>query len=121
MGTFTHPVEVGAPGGEAFETVEALVDTGATFTVLPAALLRELRVPVMRTISFRLADGRIIEREAGETLVRLLGQTLTTTVVFADEDTPPLLGAVTLETALLAVDPVQRRLVPTEAILMTQR
>lgn len=119
MGTFSHLVEVGDPRGERFEQVEALVDTGATFTVLPAGLLNRLGVPVLRQVRFRLADASAVERDVGETVVRLAGQLITTTVVFGEEGTPSLLGAVTLETALLTVDPVAQRLVPTEALLMT--
>ncbi len=118
MGTFMYPIEVGNPQGQRFERVEALVDTGATFTVLPGSLLRDLGIPAHRRIRFRLADGSVLEREAGETLVRLDGQVITTTVVFAEEGAPSLLGVVTLETALLAVDPVRQRLIPTEALLM---
>ena len=114
-----YPIEVGNPQGQRFERVEALVDTGATFTVLPGSLLRELGIPAQRRIRFRLADGSVLEREAGETLVRLDGQVITTTVVFGEEGAPSLLGVVTLETALLAVDPVQQMLIPTEALLMT--
>ena len=119
MGTFSHPLEVGDPQGQRFEQVETLVDTGATFTVLPANLLQRLGVSYQRTIRFRLADGSILEREAGETVVRLNGLVLTTTVVFGEEGAPSLLGAVTLETALLAVDPVRQELVPTEGLLMS--
>ena len=36
-------------------------------------------------------------------------------VIFAEENEPSLLGVVTLEDALLAVDPVEQRLVPVEA------
>ena len=119
MGSFNHPIQVGDPQGERFERVELLVDTGATFTVLPGSMLQRLDVPVQRKVSFRLADGSVLEREVGETVVRLDGQVITTTVVFGEEGTPLLLGVVALETALLAVDPVQQRLVPTEALLMT--
>ena len=118
MGTFMYPIEVGNPQGQRFERVEALVDTGATFTVLPGSLLRGLGIPAQRRIRFRLADGSVLEREAGETLVRLDGQVITTTVVFAEEGAPSLLGVVTLETALLAVDPVRQQLIPTEALVM---
>ncbi len=36
MGIFNVPIEVGDPEGGRFERVEALVDTGATFTIVPA-------------------------------------------------------------------------------------
>ena len=118
MGTFSYPIEVGDPEGPRFEVVEALVDTGATFPVLPASLLRRLDIPPQRRTRFRLADGNVLERDVGETKVRLSGQVITTTVVFGEEGAPSLLGCVTLETASLAVDPVRQQLVPTEVLLM---
>ena len=42
-------------------------------------------------------------------------------VVFAEEGSEPLLGAVTLEMFLLGVDPVRQRLVPVRALLMANR
>lgn len=119
MGTFSHPIEVGDPQGQRFEQVEALVDTGATFTVLPGSLLRRLGIPAQRRARFRLADGSVLERDVGETKVRLNGLVVTTTVVFGEEGSPSLLGVVTLETALMAVDPVRQQLTPTEALLMS--
>ena len=40
MGTFSHPIEVFSADGSRSVTVEALVDTGATYTCLPGAVLR---------------------------------------------------------------------------------
>ena len=59
-----------------------------------------------------------LRREVGETQVRLEGKTVTTLVEFGDEGAPALPGVYTLEAALLAVDPVGQRFVPTEALLM---
>ena len=44
MGTFTYPIEVISADGSRSETVDATVDTGSTFTCLPASLLHELGV-----------------------------------------------------------------------------
>ncbi|MAF52648.1 MAG: hypothetical protein FI707_08580 [SAR202 cluster bacterium] len=118
MSLFHYPLEVGDPSGSRFETVEALVDTGVAFTVVPASMLERLGVARQDTVRLRLADDQVIERDLGETRVRLDGKTLNTVVVFGDEDALPLLGVYTLERALLAVDPVGQRLVPTEALLM---
>ena len=63
----------------------------------------------------RLADGRTVPVDIGWTVFRLEGQVFPTQVTFAVEGEPPLLGAVTLEEALLAVDPVGQRLIPVEA------
>ena len=44
MGTFPVTIEVGDPRGERFEPVEALVDTGASFTWVPGDMLPRLDV-----------------------------------------------------------------------------
>ena len=118
MGIFRYPLEVGDPEGGQFEEVEALVDTGSTFTVVPAVVLQRLGVARKERIRFRLADGSAIERDIGETQVRLEGRMVTTFVVFGEDEAPALLGVYTLEGALLAVDPVGQRLIPTDALLM---
>ena len=47
------------------------------------------------------------------------GRVTSTVVVFGEDESPALLGVYTLERALLAVDPVGQRLVPTDALLMS--
>ena len=120
MGVFAVQLAVGDPQGERFETVEALVDTGASYTALPGSLLRRLGVPVVDQREFVLADGRRIEREIGEARVRLDGKTLTSIVVFADDGAQSLLGAVTLEEFGLGIDPVAQKLIPVPGYLMRQ-
>ncbi len=111
-------MEIGDPQGRRWETVEALADTGASYTWAPSSVLQRLGlVPTFR-FPFILADGRQIEREMAETRVRLDGQERTTLVVFGDEGTQPSLGAYTLEGFGLAADPVGRRLVPVPGLLM---
>lgn len=118
MGVFRHPIEIGSPDGSRFEPFDARVDTGATFTMAPASALRRLGVRPRSVARFRLANDAVIEREVGETEIRIDGEQLSTKVVFGDEADPVILGAYTLEGALLAVEPVRRRLVPTEGLLM---
>jgi aspartyl protease family protein len=117
MSTFTHPIEIGDPAGDTFELLEARVDTGATFTVVPADTLRRLGVKPLESLPFELADERVIEREVGETKVRIAGKTISTPVVFGGEEGEALIGAHTLERAFLAVDPARHRLVPTRGLL----
>jgi predicted aspartyl protease len=80
MSIFRYPLEIGDPQGEHFEQVDALVDTGATFTVVPSAILDRLGVELSQRAGFRLADGAAIQRGIGETQVRIEGQTFSTTV-----------------------------------------
>jgi predicted aspartyl protease len=110
MGTFRVSIEVGDPAGERYEAVEAIVDTGATYTALPATLLGGLRVVPHARATFVLADGRQVERAIGRTWIRLEGRTELTLVVFGGLDSQSLLGAYALEGLRLAADPVGRRL-----------
>ena len=121
MGSFTVTIEFGDPAGSRFEPREALVDTGATYTLAPASLLRDLGVEPSERASFELADGTTTELDLGETRVRIGGQEITTVVVFGPEGTAPLLGAYTLERLRLAVDPVRRQLIPVPGRLMRAR
>src|SRR5712664_2899177 len=118
MGTFRVEIEVGDPGGRRFERVDALVDTGATYTSLPRSLLDALGVIAHARDSFLLADGRRVERDIGRTWIRIGGEVEMTLVVFADPAAPALLGAYALEGLRLAADPVARRLVPVPGLLL---
>jgi predicted aspartyl protease len=116
LGTFSYPIEVFSPDGLRSETVNATVDTGASFTCLPGNLLRELGITPTRKVLSELADGSMVEEQIGRAMVRVEGMEEITIVLFAGESAPALLGAYTLEGLLLAVDPVAKRLVPTHAI-----
>lgn len=117
MGTFTVPVQVGDLAGRQFIEVTALVDTGASDTVLPQDVLARLGVaPVVRR-PFRLADEGIVEYSVGQARIRLHGEEFIVLVVFAPEGTTPLLGATTLETFSLGVDPKAQRLMPVPGLL----
>lgn len=115
MGAIYVTIEVGNASGDQFEPVEVMVDTGSTFTTVPADVLRRLGVSPQRTMQARLADGRIIDDEICDSVIRLEGRTFFTPISFGREGEASLLGVVALETALLAVDPVGQRLVPTIA------
>ena len=115
MGTFRVRLDVGDAGRERFEPVDALVDTGASYTVLPSSLLQDLGIVPHTRARFLLADGREIECDLGRAWIRVDGQEEFTLVVFGEE---ALLGAVTLEELRLAPDPVSKRLLPVPARLM---
>ena len=117
MGQFTVTFEIGDIFGRDYDTVEALVDTGASNSVFPASLLRRLGVEVTDHSQFRMADGRLVEFDMGTVRVRLDGREKFSEVVFGDDDMRPLLGAITLEEFHLGVDPVAKRLIRTEGML----
>ena len=117
MGTFKWPVRIASMDGQQAQDVEATVDTGASFTTLPSRLLRELGIQATGKRGFLLADRRRVEMAFGEARATINGDSVTTIVVFGDDEAPPLLGAYTLEGLALAVDPEAQRLVPTHMIL----
>ena len=49
--------------------------------------------------------------DIGHTWLRVNGREVVTHIVFNDEYTSPLLGSLALETLLMAVDPVEERLI----------
>ncbi len=114
-------MEVGDPEGSRWEAVSALADSGSSYTWLPAPFLERLGVARARQLEFETADGRIISRDVGRTWARIDGRSVITLIVFGDEGSAPLLGAYTLEGLLLAVDPVNRRLVPVRALAKATR
>ena len=119
MGTFNIAIEIGDPEGQRFEEVDVLVDTGATMTAAPVSTLRRLGVVPTRRSTFRLANGDRVEMDMGETRVRVQSLETTTWVIFGQEGTAAVLGAMTLEELLLGVDPVDRRLIAVEDLLMS--
>ncbi|MBI3634917.1 MAG: aspartyl protease family protein [Candidatus Rokubacteria bacterium] len=118
MGTFRVVIEVGDPAGHRYERIEALVDTGATYTTLSREVLDGLGVTPHARDTFVLADGRRVERDIGRTWIRVGNDAEMTLVVFADAGAPALLGAYALEGLRLAADPVGRRLVPVPGLLL---
>jgi clan AA aspartic protease len=112
VGIFSVRIAVGDPQATRFEDFEAMVDTGSTNTSLPASALRRLGVAPHHKDEFEFADGRIAESDVGYTWVRIDGREALTEVVFAEEDTEPLLGMITLEEMALGIDPIRQVLVP---------
>ena len=98
-------------GGE-FAALEALVDTGSTYTVLGSDLLEALGVESTERQQFQLGDDSFVEYRMGEARLRLEGTERTNPIVFGPPGVTPLIGAVTLQIFRLAADSVNERLVP---------
>ena len=111
MGTFLVNVQVGDVQGGKWLDVEALVDAGATHTVIPEETATALGIERLESVPFKLADDRTVEYEVGEARVRLGDQERTMLVVVGESGVGPLLGVTTLELFNVAVDPVGRRLI----------
>ena len=121
MGHVDITVGLGTPDRSRFVEIEASVDTGATFTMIPRRVLEDLGVTPVDTALFQLADGSSATKEVGEVPIRLDDKVRTTMCLFGDEGQPALIGVVTLEQFLLGVDTVNGRLIQIPGLLMAQR
>ncbi len=98
--------------------LELLVDTGAILTAVPRPLLVELGVKPVGSRKMRVFGGETIEREVGVVLISYDGAVAGITVIFADEKDTPVLGATALEALGYQVDPVTKKLKPTELLMI---
>ena len=117
MGTFNVTVEVAAGPDGPFETLDAVVDTDATFTRVPSSILQRLGVEPVQRREFITPDGNRVERSVGSVVVRIDEESSTTLAVFGESDGKTVLGSVTLATLGLGVDPERQRLIPVLAYL----
>ena len=78
----------------------------------PGSLLRKLRITPSFTGNFRKADGSSRDMDIAYTWIRANGREMMTYIVFNDEGTIPVIGRLALNSLLLSVDPVARKLVP---------
>src|SRR5712691_1753568 len=117
MDHFRVPVQVGSRTGDHLETLDALVDTGATYTWIPRDVLEGLGVALEEERPFVLADGREVHYPVAWVHIRIGARVQPTIAVFGERGSEPILGVVTLEEFLLAVDPVSRRLISVPGLL----
>ncbi len=99
------------------EEVDAMVDTGATFTSVPRSLATALKLPITGKTRVRNATGDIVE-DHGRALVQIDGQSEINRVLISDTLDKVLIGVVTLEIFSLTVDPRGGQLKETEAYLL---
>lgn len=98
-------------------TLNGVVDTGASYTVIPERLLDDLGVEREGYMVFEIADGSRQELPLGWVEMELLGEAAKVYVVFGHDSGPVLLGAMALETFSLAADAKNRALIPAQSTL----
>jgi predicted aspartyl protease len=95
------------------ETIQGLVDSGATKLVSPAALVKRLGLPLGDPVNVRYADGRRARRKGVDMVyVQLLGRHGTFSAVCEPKRETALIGAIVLEDLDLLVDCAAQRVVP---------
>jgi clan AA aspartic protease len=119
VGTFRTTIAIEHPAfrGNRIVLDDVLVDTGAEATWVPRAVLEQLGLQPERAERYRMADGRVLEREVGFALVHVAGKATADDVVFAEPGDIVLLGARSLEGLNLRVDPRSKQLVSAGPII----
>ena len=120
MGLVFVDAEVeGRPGKR--QQVRFLVDSGASYSVLPQRVWRNIGLKPKRSMVFTLADGTELHRKVSECLVRFEDHEGHSPVVLGEGADEALLGIVTLETLGLVLNPFDRTLRPMRAMLAARR
>ena len=118
MGLTFLEIEVGNPSSpDVTEKIEFLIDSGAVYSVVPAAVLEGLGIKPLAEQEFRLADGSKITRKKGGALFKYGELIGVADVIFGEDGDSKLLGAFTLEALGLGLDPLRRELLPLPMIL----
>jgi clan AA aspartic protease len=97
--------------------IEFLIDTGAIYSVVPGSIAPKLALEKLDREEFKLADGTHRAYDVGEAFFELGDRRGTSKVVFGPANVTPLLGALTLESLGLMVNPVTREVLPMRPFL----
>jgi predicted aspartyl protease len=109
-GTLTGPT-----GKQA--SVRFLVDSGATYTLVPHDTWKALELAPKRTVTFSLADGTQVPRSVSECHLSLPEGDGHMPVILGEPGDEALLGVVTLEILGLVFHPFKRTLEPMRMLL----
>lgn len=108
MGETRAPFKIYGINGKVAE-LEALVDTGATFTKIPETAARELKLEAQYETEVELADGRRVKRGLALAEVELEGVRRPVLIAIGGEERP-LIGYTTLEVLGFKVNPITGKL-----------
>jgi len=95
--------------------LEGLVDTGALFTQIPANLVAQIGLVASGVRAVHYADGTKDVVPVADAKIAIHGVETSNMVLCGKPNSLVLLGATTLETLGLGVDPIHKRLIPIEA------
>ena len=98
--------------------VDFLIDSGAVYSLVPAAILKKLGIVSYKTLEFILADGTKISRKVGDAYFEYKGDGGAAPVIFGENGDEPLLGAATLKNIGLVLNPFKRELFPMRLLMM---
>ncbi|MEO7140730.1 MAG: aspartyl protease family protein [Ferruginibacter sp.] len=97
--------------------VNFLIDSGAIYSLVPGKILDELGIEPYREMSFSLADGTTLKRRVCSAYFEYEGEGGPAPVVYGEVGDEPLLGATTLESLGLVLNPFTRTLHPMRMLM----
>jgi clan AA aspartic protease len=100
-----------------YADVEFLIDSGAVYSLVPGKILDELEIEPYKEMSFSLADGTSLKRKVSSAYFEFEGEGGPAPVVYGEEGDSPLLGATTLESIGLVLNPFTRTLHPMRLLM----
>ncbi len=98
--------------------IEMVVDSGATYPLIPRELADELGISPETERTFTLADGNQIVRFMARAGLAYDGRSAASMVVIGERGDVPILGAHALEGLGFGVDPVAKTLRPAPQYLL---
>ena len=97
--------------------VNFLVDSGAVYSLVPGKILDQLEIEPYKEMSFSLADGTTLQRKVCSAYFEFEGEGGPAPVIYGEEGDEPLLGATTLESLGLVLNPFTRTLHPMRMLM----
>jgi predicted aspartyl protease len=113
--TYIDGKVVGPTGKQ--EEIRFLVDSGATFSLIPQVIWQTIELVPKKKMVFTFADGSSVERDISECYIILPQGEAHTPVILGEADDEALLGIVTLEILGLILNPFKRILQPMKMML----
>jgi len=118
MGVFSVKIEVKSVQMTQQLSIEVVVDTGASLSIIPQETLDKIGVKHLWQRQFTLTNGEKIERDIGIAIFNWNGHEGASEVIFGKSEDKPLLGALTLESLGLKVNSREQKIEPGEMWLL---
>jgi clan AA aspartic protease len=112
---FVEGTVTGPTGKQA--TLKFLVDSGATYTLVPRKVWRAIGLKPADSIQLSLADGTTVARKVSECRIAIPQGERSTPVLLGEKNDEALLGTVTLQELRLVLNPFTRQLQPMRVML----
>ncbi len=98
--------------------IEFLIDSGAVYSLIPKVDCDKLAIEGYKEMDFFLADGTKINRQVGDAYFEFEGEGGMAPVIIGEEGDEPVLGATTLESLGLILNPFKRELYPMRMLMV---